>query len=410
MTVVYLSKPMLLATPIWGSLVALFYPFLFATVQSSADDLQAVGAAIRAANHDYHASVNTLHVEFTIDIAHFGPSRFEMPKGVITWIRAGRKELLRTDPHYEYRNGDAKVWTAWNGKERVRLAYFNYDRDVVYGAACSDVFPDEISQCAIPALALGWRLRASLLGALNGQSVSALLETADPTTISKEPARILIGPDEYMEVPAYKWPIKRVLPEVPNGSVHTLTVWFDPENGWLPRMWTYYPDLTSSGQTPADSQAYAVAIGDYIDVPDRLTGSTRRFPKTMYVYGPGDQKCVVESVSVNEPVPDSVFEPTLTPGAEIIRNEGTRDEVRSNFGGPDGEKVHQEHLTRELAFSNQQNPQPLSPSDPVNPIPASGIAVDASPGNERSALWRSIILVASIMSLVGAMWFRFRFK
>lgn len=410
MKVVYLSKPMLLATPIWGSLVALFYPFLFATVQSSADDLQAVGAAIRAANHDYHASVNTLHAEFTIDIAHFGPSDMVMPKGVITWIQAGRKELLRTDPDYEYQREDAKAWIAWNGKEAVRLAHFRYDRNVVYRATWSDVFPDEISQCAIPALALGWRLRPFAPSALKGQSVSALLEKADPSTISKEPARILIGPDEYVEVPAYKWPIKRVPSEVPNGSVHTLTVWFDPENGWLPRMWTYYPDLTSSGQTPADSQAFAAAIGDYIDVPDRLTGSTRRFPKTMYVYGLGYQKCVLQRVSVNELVSDSVFEPALTPGAEMIHNEGTLDELRSNFGGPDGEKLHQEHLAREFAFMKEQNPQSPSPSDPVNSKPPSGIPVDAAPGNERSTLWRSIILVTSIISLVGAVWFRFRFK
>ena len=393
---------------VWRAVVCFLYPFLCITVQSSADDLQAIGTKIRAANHDYYASVNTLHAEFTIDTNHFGPSPLDMPKGVVTWLRAGRKELLHTDPHYDYRNGDAKVWTAWNGKERVRLAFFNHDRNAVHQAAYSDVFPEEIRECCVPAIALGWRLRAFSPGTLNGQSIVALLEQADPSTISKETARILVGPDDYIEVSAYKWPIKRVLPEIPGGSTHTLTVWFDPENNWLPRMWTYYPDLTPSGESPTDSQAFSAAIGDYIDVSDRLTGSSRRFPKTMYTYGLGYQKCVLQSVSVNEPVPDSVFEPVLTPGAEIIRNEGTRREVRSTFGGPEGEKIQQEHHVRALAILNQEHPQPPSTLASEKQISAGGPSVDASPLNERSTTWRWITFLASIVCVLGALWYRIR--
>jgi hypothetical protein len=381
--------------------------FSAALVSGSAfsQDFQSIAQQIRSANRDYEASVNTLKADFTIDAEHFGPSMMGVPKATISWVKSGRRELLYTDPHFDYGENAARLWNAWTGRQSIYVGFYTFDRNLMNIVIYEDVFPDCVKQFSMPALVLGWRMRGMRLRTLDGQSIPLLIQDADPNKITQETARVYSGPDHYDEFPAYKWVVKRFEPESPNGSGHTLTVWFDPENSWLPRMWTYYPDLTASGGWPEDSNAFGAAVGEFITVDDPLLKAPRHFPKTMYTYGGLDNlKCTLLNIQLNEPIAASMFEPVITGGAEIVHNPGTRRELKTYHGGEEGEKLFAEYTAREMAGSAPQELQ----NSPSQQQVLDQSPVNASPDAAEPTSWSVVLLAISIMAFIGVIWFRLR--
>ncbi len=391
---------------------------LTAAMTHAAEDTAQLAKIILNANRDYESSVVSVQARFLRKTRDFGGRIRDEPEVELTWARSGKRVVLFSDPNFDYRGKRRpRLWCAWTGSEAINVFYYQFDPHRVSQVEYSQTFPDLIDEWAAPPMALGWTLRFSHADSVQGETLVSLIKKARHETITREPARLQVDKDEFIEFPAVKWPLLEY--QNASGQMCTLTAWFDEQEMWLPRMWLVQVSENVTGR-PAGQQVlltFGAGVRSFTEIQDSLLKKPRRFPQEtlFYTFISNSLASIttssISSVEINSTIPDSMFKPVLTEGAEVIHNAGTRRQVRNFVGGEDGENAaaevrNQERLFRHPELAEAATSEPIATVSTTAATPLSTGTVNAKP--ETGSYLTMVILCASCVAIVAAIWLRFR--
>jgi hypothetical protein len=315
-----------------------------------------------------------------------------------TWAKKGKRELLFSDPDANtYSSKKIRVWTSFDGTQGTDIAYWLHDSKLAARVDLQPQSPSTLKSWTVFASALGWRTPSDL-------SVLSNLETADPAELTRESAKIMIGPHQFVEVPAFRWVLHRF--RNGDGPEHMLVAWFDPANGWLPRMVSILPTMVVEKKAPLKlpegAMMYGVAVEQYTTVLDPILGRERIFPSVIREYGVNCAVVTVTAIAVNESLSDALFVPEISPGALIVENAGSPAEKRTFSGGDTGSELYLKLQHEETRYRKPGNVKPVKPASP-----RSAPAVDATPRSSGISV-SSTATVASLIVLALAVVLRLR--
>lgn len=336
------------------------------------------------ANRAYQASLVSLKVQFRQRYLLPQSGQRELPACLFTWAGSGDQEVFYNDPQFDFEGGRwARVWSAFSRSGGVDVSYFTFDTSLMSQVTYSENMPDLLRQYSVPAFALGWRIRSGILNDLRGRTLVGLMENADPSTLVRENAQVLVENREYVEFPCVKWPLLRFDPNT--GAEHELVCWFDESRGWLPRMWLARPVHFD----PQTVRPYGVAIPEFCSVDDPLQHSPRFFPKVILEYGLPGMVTEIDTIDCNPDLPESLFEPDITDGAEIIRFAGSRRQL-TTYAGEEGELLNAGLKAKEFDFRHPG--ADLVTANPAVPktFTAGQASINASP---RQSEWLSTFML-----------------
>ena len=374
---------------LWTSL------FLQNCLLANAEDLAALARQIIQSNRDYEASVVSLNVAYTSQPL-LADHRLDPDRPLLnwTWAKSGRREVVFSDPTFTgYGLMQGRIWSAFDGANGMDVIFRSFDSQQAGRMQSVPGDTSHVTMLTCFALALGWRVP-------HCESLVALMEQASPSELLHEPAKFRVGPGKFLERPAVKWTLKRFRVEE-RFPEHTVMAWFDPENDWLPCLIAVMPTMTLTtkpppSQLPEGSMPYTIAVERFLEIDDPILGHSRRFPKVVRMFGGFPSVMTATSVQVNVTPPESLFEPPVSPGTEIVRNAGSRSEQR-DFVGQNGEELHRLANEKETEFLSGKKP-PLS--SPAARKAAAGLgSVSAKP---ISRIWSlsTVMVCGSVVALI----------
>ncbi len=321
------------------------------------------GAELIRRYEDFRNSIRSWRYDYTIDYIDFGHGVRESPGCVFTVLHSGRRMAVFSEPQFDYGTRWIRLWQSWDGRQSASLGYFSFDSSLVNYVEYTSSPPIGFNQFLPASLALGWQMRGHLVSTLSGVQLSSLLRKADASEIRRVPMTWPFGPRDSKEFSAIRWPVLRFVPPAIGDEPtleHTLTVYFAPEQDWLPRLWCVLPTGCALGEElPAGAQPFSVFTEEFIDVDDPILKRPRKFPSVV-IYGGALYE--LTSVHVNQAIEPTLLEPEITPGAKLIYNPGSRMQRVTFAGGDDGEAIHRKLTDKQRIASGLAVPEPSNPT------------------------------------------------
>lgn len=370
-------------------------------------DRQSIAAAIRRANRDNHNSLDSVTVRYSrdlVDVSSRAGSELSLALApyVLTWAKSGRREVLFSDPQFDYGRKWGRRWLSWDGRRSMHATFFRHNPQQMSVLDHESCLPPPFVELSACSLALGRSLNVLGMRSLRGLSLVSVLEQAPMSGISTD-TRVL-GDSETAaeESPAIRWELHECVNPV--GQPLRVVAWFDEQRDWLPRKWElqHLGDADGSGE---DRPPYfSITVLRFRQVRDPLRNALRWFPDRMVLASElRTYEVIVHNAVINGAVDESLFEPPVSEGTELLHDHGTVRQVRTWVGGEQGQRLNRRLHEREMAF--------LGISDSSNAAEfegdSSGAAAGATAADGREiGSW--LALIGAVLALVPVLIWRWR--
>jgi hypothetical protein len=336
------------------------------TAQPSLDE-------IRARLREQLTSIRSIWCEYRVrSAADYGEDPADWP--LYLWAQQDDKILHRVFPH-QPSSMDGKwleEWQSYDGKAGYHVIFDEYEAGAPYIVHRWSFEPRDLNTRLVPANHLGLVIRGST------STLAQLIQGPDVRFEAPIPVRVSGHDCWLLDLGPY---------DLSGTFENHLRVFLDAQLDYLPRQIESIPKRIVDPALRPGAEDYRVQPGeemwqigieDFMQVEDQAFQTKRWFPRRML--HSMQMTAVVETVRLNEPIPDEEFVPAMPAGTLLIDNPDSPQSRRTIVGGAEGQMIHAERVNRRRTFP-EPTPMTTAVSDPVI----------ARPLRSNIALWTVVI-------------------